>query len=92
MNKNINVEELANGLANAFNDIAKAVSEFGKAYNIATNSMRKQVVPIQLAYVEKLTDKVNKACFFTRWYYTRKLSKEIEKLNELVSFFYPSIP
>jgi hypothetical protein len=45
-----------------------------------------------LAYIEKLTDKVNKACFLTRWYYTRKLYKEIGKLDELVSSFYPSVP
>ncbi len=88
----MNVEEFANDCVNAFNDMAKAASEFRKACSIATDSMQKQVVSIQLAYIEKLTDKVNKACFLTRWYYTRKLSKEIGKLDELVSSFYPSVP
>lgn len=88
----MNVEEFANGCVNAFNDMAKAASEFGEACSIAADSMQKQVVSIQLAYIEKLTDKVNKACFLTRWYYTRKLFKEIGKLDELVSSFYPSVP
>ena len=66
----MNVEELANGFVNAFSDMAKAASEFGEACNIVTDSIKKQVVSIQLAYIEKLTDKVNKACFLTRWYYT----------------------
>lgn len=86
------ITELVNGFVNAFNDMAKAASEFGEACNIATNSIKKQVVSIQLAYIEKLTDKVNKACFLTRWYYTRKLYKEIGELDELVSSFYPSVP
>ena len=72
--------------------MAKAASEFGEACSIAADCMQKQVVSIQLAYIEKLTDKVNKACFLTRWYYTRKLFKEIGKLDELVSSFYPSVP
>ena len=75
----MNVEELANGFVNAFSDMAKAASEFWEACNIVTDSIKKQVVSIQLAYIEKLTDKVNKACFLTRWYYTRKLYKEIGK-------------
>ena len=75
----MNVEELANGFVNAFSDMAKTASEFWEACNIVTDSIKKQVVSIQLAYIEKLTDKVNKACFLTRWYYTRKLYKEIGK-------------
>lgn len=88
----MNVEKLVNDFINAFNDMAKAASEFGKECNIVTDSIKKQVVSIQLTYIEKLTDKVNKACFLTRWYYTRKLFKEIGKLDELVSSFYPSVP
>ena len=49
-------------------------------------------IPVLASLIEKLTDKVNKACFLTRWYYTRKLYKEIGKLDELVSSFYPSVP
>ena len=50
----MNVEELANGFVNAFSDMAKAASEFWEACNIVTDSIKKQVVSIQLAYIEKL--------------------------------------
>ena len=80
-------DNIADDLANAFEDVNNALKEFFETNNKLLKEMRTEMAleisKRMLHYAEKYTN----ATFVTRWYWKRKMAKMVKATEEIKNTF-----
>lgn len=80
-NFHVMTEETANELSKAFEETNKSINDFCKALGNTAITILNNIKSDIEKDVEHNAQKVESACFITRWWYKRKLQKSKDKLD-----------